>query len=116
MTIIHRIAAVGLLVFGLAHVGFATVAYDRWASDAAWFVGSGLLLVVAALFNLAVSGSSPVRAVVLCFVANLVGLVFTVAVSRVLPVPQAMASVALFAAAALAVVGFLLRGAPPAAS
>lgn len=110
MILIHTLASLALAALGLSHIGFAVAAFDGWSAEAAWFVGAGLCLVVTGLFNLGLTRTSPVRAVVLCFVANLLGTAYAVGVSLAMPVPQAMAAVGLYAAVTIGVLGYLLPG------
>jgi hypothetical protein len=92
----------GLL--GFAHLALTPLAHPEWSLEALWFAGTGLAIVVVAIFNWA-GRSLPERSAALALVAaNLAMTAFFAAAWTVLPGPQVIAGGAIFAGLALCTV------------
>jgi hypothetical protein len=107
----HRSASAVVLLLSVLHVGLTPSMYGAWSSDAVWFAGAGLGLLLLAGMNLAHVGLSPcnlptARAVV---VANWIYVAF--GISAVVAVPEPQAVVIVVALLVQAVAGrWTLRG------
>ncbi len=103
----------GLAVtLGLVHLGLSVLAWRNWTPEALWFAGSGLAIVTAGLFNVAMIRADAVdrtqRGVWLG--ANLAMTGFFLAAWPVLKQPQVIVGGAIFALLCVAVVTARGRG------
>ena len=100
------------LALGLVHLGLSVLAWRNWTPEALWFAGSGLAIVTAGLFNLAMIRANAVdrtqRGVWL--LANLGMTVFFVAAWPVLKQPQVIVGGGVFALLCVAVLTASGRG------
>lgn len=84
-------------VLGLAHLALTTLIYARWTTDALWFAGSGVAIVIGAAANIAAINAldRTSRSIVATTNAMMTG--FFVAAWSVLPGPQVIVGGLLFA-------------------
>lgn len=90
---LHVVASGLLLLLAVLHSGVTAFLYDTWAPRTAWFLGTGLGLLLLAALNLSHIGIEPCRqpTVRLVKAANWVFLVYGVAAVVAVPEPQAVA-------------------------
>lgn len=100
----HRVASGVLIGMGLMHCAVTPIAYSTWSPDAAWFLGTGLGLVLLGVFNWGHVGLEPCRMVTapLVRVANWVYTLFGVGALVAVPEPQAAVIVAALLVQAIA--------------
>lgn len=94
-----------LCFMGLVHCAFTTLAYERWTPGAAWFLGTGLGLLLLGVMNIAHVGLEPCRMPTAPPVrwANWVAVLF--GIGAVIAVPQPQAYVVLTSLLLMAVSG-----------
>jgi ABC-type antimicrobial peptide transport system permease subunit len=95
MVLTHKICAWTVLLLGTTHVAYTAIEYRAWSLGAAWFLGAGLSFVFLGFLNLAAVAGSPRRTSWHSLFANLLALVYIVAVAAILPEPQALVGVVL---------------------
>jgi hypothetical protein len=95
MVLAQRVCAWALVLLGGIHMAFTAVVYKSWSLGAAWFLGTGVAFVVLGFLNLVSSSGSPRRTVWFCLIANLVALVYSIAVAAILQEPQGFLGVLL---------------------
>ncbi len=93
MVLIQRVCAWALVLLGCAHMGFTGMAYRSWTLGAAWFLGTGLGFLVLGFLNLVATRESPKSAAWYCLVADLLGLVYGIAIVPLVAQPQAYIAV-----------------------
>ncbi|CAN5166896.1 hypothetical protein BH24GEM2_BH24GEM2_07740 [soil metagenome] len=83
-------------LLALAHATFSFFAYASWSADAAWFLGTGLGLLLLSTLNLSHIGVEPCQQPTtrLVRIANWVFVAFGVAAVVAVPMPQAFAVLA----------------------
>ncbi len=93
------------LTLGLVHLGLAALASGNWNAQSLWFAGSGLAIVIAALFNVAMIRADAVNRLQksLWFLVNFLTTVFFAAAWPVLRQPQVIVGGAVFALLCVAV-------------
>ena len=93
------------LMLGLLHLGLSALAVGNWSVQALWFAGSGLAIVIAALFNVAMIRTGAVDRIQksLWFLANFSTAAFFAAAWPVLREPQVAVGGAVFALLCVAV-------------
>ncbi len=101
---VHLIAAILLGLLAIVHAGLTFVVFPTWSPDSVWFLGTGLGLLLLAVFNLTHIGIEPCRhrSVRLIRYANWPFLMFGIAAATAIPEPQAFVIVACLAAQAVA--------------
>lgn len=87
--------AAGLL--GLAHLALTALIYDNWTTDALWFVGTGLAIVIGAAANFAAISSLDRTSRSIMVIINAMMTGFFVAAWPVVPGPQVIVGGLLFA-------------------
>lgn len=110
--LLHKICAWLLAGLGAVHTALTPCfTGGELSPDAVWFAGAGVAMVFGALLNLLfnrVAGAADSGARLICYVANVVFLVFAVLAVTVVPEPQAFLGLALIAV--VTCTAFLLRG------
>jgi hypothetical protein len=91
---------IGVLL-GAIHLALTPLAYADWTTDALWFVGTGLAIVLAAAANLIEFQSSGVGSRLIVAAINFAMGCFFAAAWLVLPEPQVIIGGALFFALAI---------------
>lgn len=89
-----HLAASGLIAaMAFIHIGLAIPIYREWSPDAAWFVGTGIGLLLLAALNLAHIGLEPCRQPTARFVraVNWLYALFGLTTLLAVPEPQAVA-------------------------
>lgn len=107
---VYQISTYLAVALGVVHLCFTPFAYSSFTHNTLWFFGAGMAIVYAGLLNLARLAHPEANALrVLCLIANVATtLMFAVALS-VMPEPQVMVGLALFAVCAAAT--FMYRAA-----
>ncbi len=89
---LHRVCTYSLITLGVVHTSLTPLFYGRLSPGAMWFAGSGLAMIFVGFLNVAfdrsVGRDRVVRA--LCYVANLLTLVFGVLIVVVDSEPQVL--------------------------
>ena len=95
------------LLLGLAHLGLSALAWRSWSAEVLWFAGSGLAIILAGLFNVAMIRATAVDRVqkAVWVFANLAAALFFVAAWSVLAQPQVVVGGVVFALLGLAAAG-----------
>ena len=95
------------LLLGLAHLGLSALTWRSWSAEVLWFAGSGLAIILAGLFKVAMSRATIVDHLqkAVWVLANLAAALFFVAAWSVLPQPQVIVGGVVFALLGLAAVG-----------
>ena len=103
--IVHRCGSGVLCMLAIVHAAVTAVAYKGWGPDAAWFLGTGLGLLLLGVMNIAHVGVEPCRLPTAPSVrwANWVAVGF--GVGAVVAVPQPQAYVVLAALTLMAIAG-----------
>jgi len=88
----------------LVHMAVTALIFDMWSSDAVWFLGTGLGLLLLARMNLAHVGLEPSRmpTALAVRIANWVFVAFGLAAVSAVPEPQAVLITVLLALQAIA--------------
>lgn len=99
MRIAAILVTVAIVLLGLTHIGFTFSNYDEVSIDAAWFVGTGVAIVLAGFMNAAMlrDRSNDILIRVMTIVTNLVFLVGFGLATFMLPQPQVFLGTLLFA-------------------
>jgi hypothetical protein len=54
MATLHWIVTAVIIALGMLHVGFTRLNYARFDTEAMWFLGSGLAIILAGFLNIAI--------------------------------------------------------------
>ena len=84
------VASYGLVVAGIIHTALTPLFYPAGGEDPLWFAGSGLALIMLGLLNLARRAAPYPRVRQLSAAGNLVGVVYMIIVTTMLPAPHVM--------------------------
>lgn len=108
-TAIHRIVTGLIIALGVVHIGFTYHDYDRLTMGAVWFIGTGVALILAGFLNVILRRDAGRDRLVrwLCQGTNMVFTLGFAGALLMLPQPQVVTGMLLFAAAT--VTGFMLR-------
>lgn len=90
--------AISAALLGATHLALAPLAYKTWTTDALWFVGTGLAILIAALTNIVGLSAAHSRARAMIVAVDLLMAGFFAAAWFVLPGPQVIVGFALFLA------------------
>lgn len=90
---IHLVLSWIIAAIAIVHIGLVVPVYREWSPDAAWFVGTGIGLLVLAALNLAHIGVEPCHQPTARFVraVNWLYAVFSLVTLLAVPEPQAVA-------------------------
>ncbi len=87
----RKILASLAALLGVAHLVFGIIAYQAFSVDLLWFLGSGIAMIVTALANFKGEKIWILR------VQNALVLGFVAALASLMPLPQVLAGLVLFA-------------------
>ena len=103
MNIAYKVSTFLILTLGIIHVCMTPIFFKRFAQDALWFAGGGLMIIFISFFNfILMNGGGRERFVrIICHSANVVGLafafaMFTLAWLKAVPLPQSFFVLFLF--------------------
>jgi hypothetical protein len=76
---VHFIFSIIVLLLGIGHASLTPVFYPKFTLDACWFAGSGVMLILIALFNILLIKDQNSTGLLRKFtqLANALGLIFT---------------------------------------
>ncbi len=94
---LFKIAIYLLILLGVIHSGLTPVFYKSFNADALWFFGTGLTYTFMGLYNLATLKVNIKGLSRMAVVLNLIGTIFTIAITYILREPQAYAAMLLVA-------------------
>jgi len=81
MKTLYKVSTFLILALGIIHVSMTPIFFKRFAQDALWFAGGGLMIIFISFFNFILmkdaGGERFVR--ILCHGANVIGLMFAFA-------------------------------------
>lgn len=93
--------SIAAILLGLAHVSIGVMSFERLNFQALWFTGAGLAIVLGGMINLlGLTAADEGNGRVLLIIANLVMAGFFALALIILPAPQVIVGLLLFAALA----------------
>jgi hypothetical protein len=92
---LYKIAVYLLIMLGIIHSGFTPFFFKTFNADALWFCGTGLTYTFMGLYNLATIKVNIKSLSSIAVVLNVVGTIFTLAITYILREPQAYAAMLL---------------------
>lgn len=103
MRAVHITASVLIVALGLLHCGFTFINYSGISYDAAWFLGSGVAIVLAGFMNIAMIRDRGRDKVIwtMALITNVVFLVGFAAASYMMRQPQVFFGALLFLATSI---------------
>jgi hypothetical protein len=95
----HTIASILICVLGLVHIGFTFQNYSGLSMDAAWFLGTGMAIVLAGFINIAMLRDGGRDTIIwsMALVTNVVFLIGFAAAAYMMRQPQVYTGTILFA-------------------
>ena len=108
LTTIHKVVTGIVIALGVIHIGFTYHDYDRFTMGAVWFIGTGVAIILAGFLNITLRRDVGRDRLVqwLCHSTNLVFTLGFAGAILMLPQPQVLIGLLLFASATVS--GFLL--------
>lgn len=81
MKTLYKVSTFLILALGLLHISLAPVLFHSLTSSALWFVSGGMVIIFLSFFNFILMSDAGKQRLVrmLCYAANLVSLLFAVA-------------------------------------
>jgi hypothetical protein len=107
---LHTVSSYLLVGLGVVHTALTPVFYGRLSPGAMWFAGSGLAMISVGFLNVAFGRGVGLDMVIraLCYVANLLTLIFGALVVIVDSEPQVLFGLVLIGV--MTVTAFMLKG------
>lgn len=108
LTTLHKITTGLIIALGVVHIGFTYHDYDRFTMGAVWFIGTGIAIILAGFLNITLGRDVGRDRLVrwLCLTTNIVFTLGFAGALLMLPQPQVLIGLLLFASATVS--GFLL--------
>ena len=103
MKTLHTVASILIIALGLLHCAFTFRNYDGLSFDAAWFLGTGMAIVLAGFMNIALlrDGGQDIVVWSMALLTNVVFLLGFVVASYMMRQPQVFVGAGLFTVTAI---------------
>jgi hypothetical protein len=107
---LHKLCSILLAALGVIHTALTPVFYGRFSLGALWFAGSGLTMIFLGFLNIILQRDAGKDRVVrmLCYISNLVTVVFGVLIVFVDNEPQVLFGLMLIVI--MTITAFMLKG------